>query len=142
MLRYFAVLAAFALSSPAFAGTATVSQASPGVLVNQGELFQPVQAGQVLTAGDRVMVPAGAAATITFDDGCQSQVQPETLVTIPATSPCAGGQMVTQQVAPGNAPTQVGVRPHPGQSWLIWTTAGAAALIIAGNERDDDTSSP
>lgn len=143
MKRVLAAIAAFALSAPVLAATATLSQASPGVLVNQGEQFQPAQPGQVLGTGDRVMVPGAGTALLTFDDGCQSQLQPDTLVTIPETSPCKGGQLVTQQVTP-QGPTQVGVRPHPGESWKIWSTIGTAALLLLiwDDDEDDDTESP
>ena len=142
MKRVLAAIAAFALSAPVLAATATLSQASPGVLVNLGEQFQPGRPGQVLGTGDRVMVPGGGAAILTFEDGCQSQLQPDTLVTIPETSPCQGGQLVTQQVTP-NAPTRVGTRPHPGESWKIWSVVVPLVLILWGHdEDDDDTESP
>jgi hypothetical protein len=49
---------------------ATLASAKGSVLVNQGKQFVSAQPGQLLTAGDRVMIMQGGSATLRFADGC------------------------------------------------------------------------
>ena len=148
MIRFLAVLA-FAASGTALAATATVTRYNGNVMANEGEQFRPVQVGQVLSTGDRVMVPQGGSAHLSFDDGCDMDVQGNTLVTIPAMSTCKGGTVVSQQVTPGSA---AGSGPYYGgrDSMFGWGYIGAVVAITAymisrdddDDEDDDDTASP
>jgi len=138
MIRTFVAVAALAFSGTVLAATATITSANGGVMVNQGNGFVSAQVGQVLNTGDRVMVPAGASSSLSFDDGCALNLQPDTLVTIPAMSTCAGGQVVTQRVTPAGS-TAVGTRPYAEDSWLGWSAIGGIVLITAYMiSRDDD----
>ena len=145
MNRLLASAVLFALSAPAFAATATITRMSGDVLVNQGESFQPARTGQVLSTGDRVMVPANGSTSLSFDDGCAIDLPPDTLVTIPSSSTCAGGNLASQSVTPGNGGA-VGSRvgTAAGDSAFGWGAMGAIALITAFKvaEADNDTESP
>jgi hypothetical protein len=143
MKRLLACVVLLALSAPAFAATATLTSVAGNVLVNKGERFEPAQPGLVVQTGDRIMVPADGATTLTFDDGCVLNLQPDTLVTVPATSTCKGGDLATQRVTPGNN-TAVGTRPYGEDSWFGWSAIGGIVLITAWRiaESDDDTESP
>jgi hypothetical protein len=143
MIRTFVAVSALAFSGTLLAATATVTSASGGVMVNQGDAFRPAQVGQVLNTGDRVMVPAGASSSLSFDDGCVLQVQPDTLITIPANSTCAGGDAMAQRVTPSGS-TAVGTRTaYAGEdSWFGWgylgTVVAVTAIMIANDDNDDD----
>lgn len=148
MSRLLATLAALVLSSPVLAATATVTSATEGVLVNQGEQFVGAQIGQALATGDRVMVPAGGSSTLTFEDGCAIRVQPETLITVPEQSPCAGGKIVTQRITPPAGSTASAAGPTganaAADSWVGWAYVGSVVAITAvkTTEGDNDTASP
>lgn len=117
------------LGSPAYAANteATLSAAEDNVMINQGAQFVPAQVGNLLAAGDRVMVAQGRAAEVTFNDGCKLKVQPGTVVTIPSASTCKGGVALVQST-------------NPGQTGALGASAGAeppfalgiAALAVAG----------
>lgn len=144
MLKAIAALIFLGFAAPALGATVTLSAMDGRVLVNTGAEFSTSQVGQVLQTGDRVMVPAGGFATLTFDDGCEYTVQPDTLVTVPSESPCKGGVVQVQQVTPPNTvPTQVGTRPYAGDDWFAWGAGTAALLLLLlDGESDDDTASP
>jgi hypothetical protein len=149
MIRTFVAVAALAASGTVFAASASITSASAGVMVNQGNGFSPAQVGQLVNTGDRILVPAGASSSISFDDGCSLQLPSDALVTVPATSTCAGATLATQRVTPaGN--TAVGTRAYAQDSWWGWAALGGIALITAyevatsdnDDEDDGDTVSP
>jgi hypothetical protein len=148
MIRTFVAVAALSFSSMVFAATATITSAGPGVMVNQGNGFVQAQMGQMVNTGDRILVPAGSTSSISFSDGCTQQLPADALVTIPATSTCAGGNLAAQRVNPSGA-TAVGTRPYAEDSWWGWAAIGGIVLITAykiatadDDEDDDDTVSP
>jgi hypothetical protein len=142
MIRTLATAIAFAaLSLPVAAQepapVASATTVNGGVQVNMGNDFIPLQTGQALKPGDRVMAPDDASATITFNDGCTLMVAEKSTVVVPAASTCAGGM-----VAHGGAAYDGGV------DWSgFWTVAGVAIIGNAilwnnNNEDDNDTVSP
>ena len=59
--------------------------------INQGQGFQAIFTRVQGNVGDSVMVGPGGSAKITYDDGCQQDVNPGAVVTIQSPSPCASG---------------------------------------------------
>lgn len=70
------------------------------VLVNQGEQFVPAQHGQTLYPGDRLMTIGQSTAVALYPDDCEVRVDPESVVTLPRVSTCAGGVVHMQRVNP------------------------------------------
>jgi hypothetical protein len=96
------------LSSGAFAAEAAQATAILGnqqgtVLVNQGEEFITATEAQALNAGDRVLVMDGAAAEITFADGCVLPLAAGSMAIVPEASTCAGSVAVVEQIGPSYA---------------------------------------
>ena len=108
---------------------ATVNAITGSVMVNQGKQFVPVQAGQKLAAGDRVMVMQDAGAALRFKDGCDVRLQGGTIVSVPAMSTCAGGRLETSRLAGNTAMASTAVR----DGWIL-TGVGALAIGTALNE--------
>ena len=73
------------------AWSATLEPGQGGLLVNQGQGFQPVNSRIDANVGDSVMVGPGGSATLVYDDGCTVDVQPGSVTTIAPLSPCAAG---------------------------------------------------
>ena len=138
-------LALFALPVAAQDNVATAAAVNGSVQVNQGSEFVPLAPGQTLNAGDRVMAGPNSSARIRFADGCDLTVAPETMVTVPATSNCAGGVVATQATAPVNTGAVGGAEYAGGVDWAgagIVTAVAVIGNVILFNEDDDDTSSP
>ena len=129
-----AILTAFCAASISFAALLTaaepaaniaiVDEINGSVMVNTGEKFVGAVEGQSLKAGDRVMASKTGTAVLVFENDCRKDVQANTMVIIPETSPCLGGAWATQSV--GTGATGVGNAGIYGLS--------AAALIIAAIE--------
>ena len=109
--------------------TATVNAITGSVMVNQGKQFVPVQSGQALVAGDRVMVMQDAGAALRFNDGCDVRLEGGTIVTVPTMSTCAGGQLEVSRLAGNTAMAGTAVR----DGWIL-TGVGALAIGTALNE--------
>lgn len=126
---------------PAFAA-ATLTLVEGGVKVNQGSEFVEAFEQLALQTGDRVMTLDNGRAVVTFDDGCEIEAGPNTLITVPSTSTCAGGVARTQNIAPGGTEA---VGASSSSNWrtalLIALPVAAAAAIIL-NQDDEPTVSP
>jgi hypothetical protein len=122
---------------------ATLTTLEGAVRVNQGKEFVAATLDLALNADDRIMTLDDGHAIVTFDDGCKLEAGPNTLITVPATSTCAGGIARTQNIAPGS--TEV-VGAGGSSSWrtalLIAVPVIAAAAIIERNNDDEPTVSP
>ena len=79
------------LCLPHIATAATVSGPSGTVLINEGNGFQPLTGAADLSAGGRVMVRPGGAATIAYTNNCVVKVG-SGVWTVQPTAPCANGQ--------------------------------------------------
>ena len=136
------LLSATAAAAPS---VATLGRTEGVVLVNQGKQFVSAPAGQLLVAGDRVLVLQGGQASLRFSDGCVLPVASGSLLTVPAKSTCAGGVANVSRVAAQTAQVDSGSnRPMPGDDTLLYV-AGAVVIIAAltGNsDSSDDTVSP
>ena len=131
--------------APADVVASAVNVAGP-VQVNQGEQFLPLRTGEQLRAGDRVMALRNGSAVIKFKDGCDLKVDPETMVTVPDVSTCAGGVVAAQAIAPADSDAVGTVATASGG---IDTTGAAiiTGIVVVGdailfNENNNETVSP
>ena len=80
-----------------FVGTvaqaATIEPVQGNLSVNQGQGFQRVNTRVDANVGDSVMVGPGGSANVVYSDGCTVNVQPGSVVSISALSPCASGSL-------------------------------------------------
>jgi len=83
------------MSGPSWA--AMVEPGYGDLTINRGQGFKPVTSRINANVGDSVMVGPGGAATVTYDDGCQVNVQPGAVTTIAPLSPCASGSNAQDQ---------------------------------------------
>jgi hypothetical protein len=79
---------------------ATIAFKSGTVLVNQGKQFVTAQSGQLLTAGDRIMIMEGGKASIRYADGCMQELASGSLIAISKTSTCDFALNKTTKIAP------------------------------------------
>lgn len=135
---------------PAFAQeerapVASATAVNGAVQVNQGERFVPLQAGQALRAGDRIMTMVEGSATLTYQDGCILNIKPENLISVPER--CNDG---VAALAPGNSQavgsTATGAT-HPGalgraMPMVAAVVIGDAILFSQSDEDEDETVSP
>ena len=150
MIRSIAVAMTLALvAGPVFAQDpaapfVTANEVEGAIQVNRGDGFVPLREGDVLKPGDRVMAMNNGGAELKFSDGCELEVEEETIVTVPDRSTCAGGVAIVQNIAPGG-PGAVGGSAAGGVDWKgFWTIAG---IVIVGDailfaEEENDTASP
>lgn len=124
----------FSTAAAAIEPAATVNAITGSVLVNQGKQFVPVQSGQALVAGDRVMVMQDSGAALRFTDGCDVRLEGGTIVTVPTMSTCAGGALEVSRLTGNTAMASTGV----GGGWIL---AGVGALAI-GTVLSEGTISP
>jgi hypothetical protein len=86
---------------------AVLNQASGKVLVSHGNGFVHPNAGEPVQAGDKVMVGADAAVTLSFGN-CHIAIAGGQVFTVPASAPCDGQQTVAaidgMVVTPVSAP--------------------------------------
>ena len=101
---------ALAISALLVAGTslaassvASLNVSNGSVLVNQGKQFVTAQPGQILAAGDRVMVMEGGNAAVKYADGCVQALGSGSLVVVAAQSVCASGINKIAQISPVSA---------------------------------------
>ncbi len=95
-----ATTAAFGAAAPASSASGPTLDVSKGtVLVSNGAQFVTAKPGQVLKAGDRVMVMQGAHATVNYGNGHTSALTPGTLADVGATNATtfAGRGLASQQ---------------------------------------------
>lgn len=150
MIRSIAVAMTLALvAAPVFAQDPAApfvkaDDVKGSVQVNHGDGFVPLRENEVLKPGDRVMAMDNSEADLKFSDGCELEVDEETIVTIPEKSTCAGGVAVVQNIAPGGTGA-VGGNAAGGVDWKgFWTVAGVVIIgdAILFAEEDNDTASP
>jgi hypothetical protein len=118
------------LSISMSASAATLQPGQGALSVNQGQGFAPVNSRVDANAGDSVMVGPGGSATVVYDDGCKVDVQPGTVATVAAISPCASGSYAAD--------------PDYGAIGLGLAAAGGAGLGIyeATKSTNTTTTSP
>jgi hypothetical protein len=78
-------------SSSWAAATATVDPSQGDVLINRGKGFTQIRRPVKVRAGSSVMVGPNSSAVIAYNDGCTVNVEPGTVKTVAALSPCASG---------------------------------------------------
>jgi predicted metalloprotease with PDZ domain len=119
------------------AESATLGSVDGSVSIAREGAVSAAQPG-ALQIGDRVIATDGTA-TLTFSDGCVAHLDPNSMMTVQATSPCASGQGLIKAADPATA-----------QTWSDMSAAeltGAAlvgGLITAGliSVLDDDDGLP
>jgi hypothetical protein len=131
----FAVLGLASFAAAAQDDTVAAPATDPGialgvdqgnVLVSTGGEFTQPASGQVLSAGDRVMVSEGGSATLTYGNGCRKALSTPGVYTL--TPDC-------------NA---AGARGAPGTGAMVGIAVGVAgiAAAIGGGGGSDDTPTP
>jgi hypothetical protein len=73
------------------AATATVDPSHGDVLINRGKGFTQIRRPVKVHAGSTVMVGPNSSAVIAYNDGCTDNVEPGSVKTVAALSPCASG---------------------------------------------------
>lgn len=71
------------------ASAATIQSVEGQASINSGTGFKKVKSGTQANVGDRVMVSPGGSAVLMYSDGCEVKVQPDSVTTVSAQSPCA-----------------------------------------------------
>jgi hypothetical protein len=109
---------------------ATISATQGQVLVNQGSGYQQVVGSVDAGSGATVVVNPGGSAQIVYPDGCTVAVQPGSVYTISAQSPCLaqGGQ------------TTSGVDGTTLALGAVVVGGGVAALLLLNS--NDKSASP
>jgi hypothetical protein len=136
--------AASAAAADAPAPNATLTDVDGKVSVNQGDGFNPASENMRLKPGDRVMVQDDSTAKLKFDDECEFTADENKIVTIPGTSPCAGGVPVVQELKPAGGDV-IGSGGSTGTgNGGVWAMVGIVTAIDLWwlNEGNDDTVSP
>ena len=123
-----ALLSVTLFSTSSFAAMVNATQGQ--VLVNQGSGYQQVAGSVEAGPGARVVANPGGSAQILYDDGCAVLVQPGSVYTIAAESPCLaqGGEATT---GPSGAALAIGA---------VIVGGGVAALLLLNNK--DKSTSP
>ena len=134
-------------TSIAFTAAASATVASiegkGAVMVNQGDGFRPATKGMRLNPGDRVMVQDDSEAKLQFDDECSYEVDENKIITIPDKSPCAGGNVVAQELNPSGEGAVGGGTTGTGNGGVAVMAGIVAAVDIWWlNEDDHDVVSP
>jgi hypothetical protein len=73
---------------------AQVTSTSGAVVVLQAGRTAPVTSTTALRAGDRVLAMENGQAQMKFADGCVVSIQPKSIATVGAQSPCAASPLV------------------------------------------------
>ncbi|MGY6518909.1 MAG: hypothetical protein ACXIUZ_09350 [Lysobacteraceae bacterium] len=119
---------------------ATLSDVDGTVLIEQGDRFVTASA-RSLDAGARVLLMTEASARLSFVDGCEVELDAETLVTLPAVSPCAGGDLDAHRVGRMTAQAGEGGSAIGPETWVVFG-AGAVALAYFIIDSDSVRESP
>ena len=132
--------AAFANETEGQPAQATLLGIEGTVLVNTGERFVNTRQDTSLAVGDRVLLMNEASAQLLFADGCEVELQAESMITIGEASPCSGQQLEANRIGPMTAQA-VGAsgaartRQPDTTAWVVFG-AGAATigyLIVDGD---------
>ncbi len=118
------------IASQAVAAEASISGLKGQVMINRDGKMVAAAPGALKT-GDRVVAMDGAAAKITYADGCAVTLQPQAMATIGAKSPCVDS---TGLVSTGESSAQL------FGSWL-WTlvfVVGVGWILVEVLDDDDD----
>jgi len=98
-----------ALAGTVGVGLATISEVNGVVLVSDGGRFSTAAEGGYLVKGNRLLTMESAAATVTYGDGCQVEVAPNTMVVFRQADECSAGTIDSKaagrQYASLGAPT-------------------------------------
>jgi len=132
-------------AAPGVWAGATLTRVEGSVRVNQGAEFVEAFEQLALQPGDRIMTLESGRAVVTFDDGCELDAGPNTMITVPATSTCAGGVARAQNIAPSG--TEAVGASESSFNWrrallIALPVAAAAAVVIHNRDDDEPTVSP
>jgi hypothetical protein len=126
-----------AAAAEAPATNSTLTEVRGRLSVNQGDEFAPAVEGMRLKAGDRVMAQATGEGEIKFDDGCELEVEENTIVTVPNEPECKAA--LVQHLNPGGG-AAIGATGNGGVGLMVAIVAAIDIWWL--NEDDDDTVSP
>lgn len=140
---------ALASDSDARPAQATLLGIEGTVLVNTGERFVNTRQDTTLAAGDRVLLMNEASAQLVFADGCDVQLQAESMITIGEASPCSGPELEVNRIGPMTAQAvgASGASPTAGRDTTAWAVFGTGAatigyLIVSGDLTITESSVP
>jgi hypothetical protein len=120
-----AVGLSFFIGTPCFATTVEPVQGDLS-LNRPGQGFKKVSEPTIVQPGDLVMVSANGTANVFFSDGCKYVLQPGSVLTINAISPCAAKSFGQAPPPPPN-----GQQTGPFDDPAAWGF-GAAVLGLTG----------
>jgi hypothetical protein len=140
------LLGAF-FASPAFGADAFVVTMSPGVLVNSGAGYMPVETMRQVRAGDQVMANEAGQGWIVYC-GCDEEIRPNKVYTV-ETRECKvetvrlNGVNWPHTVLPGGRPgVQELKRCRRGAPLFVFGAAAATIACGAAGCFDDDEPRP
>lgn len=107
-----------ALGFQAQAATVEVNQGP--VSLNRGAGFLAISGATNAKAGDQVMVGPAGRAKISYGEGCILEIEPQSVVVVPADSACAAGQK------------SAGANPYLIGGAIVVGGAAAAVLLSGG----------
>jgi len=116
---------AFCVVLSSGASAATVNPFREKVSINRGNGYAPVGGGTIASPGDMVMASPSGSAEIVYEDGCRQKVDPGTVVTVSATSPCKSAALDPTWVLGGLA-----------------VAGGVTAAVLLTSDDDHKPSSP
>lgn len=138
-----ATLAVCPLAGAENKGTVLASLQAP-VMVNQGDSYRAASEGMTLSAGDRLMVMNGGAASVAYPNGCVLEVGANEMVRIDTGEACATSAATAGTYQQAGA-TGGGAAAGAGLSTLaeagIFVAAAVGAAAYAENESDDQDAS-
>jgi hypothetical protein len=107
------------------AEAAVVNTISSKISINRGNGYAPVGASTTAAPGDQVMASPSGSGEIVYEDGCREKVDPGTVVTVQATSPCKTGGLSHDWVVGG-----------------LVVAGGIAAGVVLASGNDHKPASP
>jgi hypothetical protein len=114
---------------------ATLEPVTGDLWINHGKGFEKVVASKIeAKVGDSVMVNSGGIAKVTYADGCQANVKPGAVMTIPKLSPCASGSLAADLTPVYKARPAEALPPEACGWWCLAPLGlfGLTALIPQG----------
>ena len=120
----------------ASADAATVTPEKGQVLLNQGSGYKLVTQPTEAAAGHLIIANPGASAQVVFPDGCSVSVQPGSVFTVAARSPCQGGSHVETGGSLKDPPMEEVREERPIAPLIIGGAAIAVGAVLLLRDKD------
>ena len=109
----------------------TVEPVSGDLQINRpGHGFQKVSETTVVAPGDLLMVSPNGTANVFFPDGCKFVLQPGSVLTVAAISPCAAKSFAQAPGTPGGPPGFPPGGPPPGGPLDPYAAWGFGGVVL------------